>query len=173
MIQGGVDTLAQWIEHYSKNDQEVAAIIALFESNEEKLFVRVPPEKPDFELEVPAGLTKHLYLSIVKKIFAVIRHHVYRDIRMIVRERYSNGQARLEVSKDRRERLRRYFRVLICRRLGRRCLSCCMVKIKSQLKGKKSSKSLNMHYFNATTHLWVIRSLRTTSDKQSKLTNDS
>lgn len=58
MIEGGVDTLAQWIEHYSKIDLEVAAAISLFEQNEEKLFVRAPPEKPDFELEVPAGLTK-------------------------------------------------------------------------------------------------------------------
>ena len=45
----------------------------LFELNEARLFIKNPAEKPDFELGVPEGLTKKIYIRIVKKILATIR----------------------------------------------------------------------------------------------------
>ena len=55
----------------------------------DKLFLKRPPEKPDFELIFPAQLTKRTYVLVVKKIFAVMRHLLYREIRKIQRARGS------------------------------------------------------------------------------------
>ena len=55
----------------------------------DKLFLKRPPEKPDFELIFPAQLTKRTYVLVVKKIFAVMRHLLYCEIRKIQRARGS------------------------------------------------------------------------------------
>ena len=51
------------------------------------MFAADKPEPPDFELEFPATLTKEVYLKILRKIFAGIRHVIYKEIRNIVRNR--------------------------------------------------------------------------------------
>jgi hypothetical protein len=61
--------------------------VSLFELNEARLFMKTPAEKPDFELSIPEGLTKRIYIRIVKKIFAVIRFQIYSEIRNIIRSR--------------------------------------------------------------------------------------
>ena len=38
-------------------------------------------------MEFPSSLTKEVYIKILKKIFAAIRHTVYKEIRGIVRSR--------------------------------------------------------------------------------------
>lgn len=86
MIPGGKDTLAQWISAH-KNQPEVGSLIELFDLNEQRLFVKNPAERPDFELAVPDGMTKQTYTRVVKKIFAVMRHLIYKEIRAIVRSR--------------------------------------------------------------------------------------
>jgi hypothetical protein len=89
MITGGKDTLTNWISAH-KNEPEVARIVELFDLNEQRLFVKNPAERPDFELAVPEGMTKKVYVRIVKKIFAVMRHLIYKEIRAIVRSRPIN-----------------------------------------------------------------------------------
>jgi len=86
MIDGGSEQLASWIAFYSKQSPSIAQEVALFQLNEDRLF-KVPPEKPDFKLEFPERLTKKVYLSVVAKIFAVIRHKIYCAIRALVRQR--------------------------------------------------------------------------------------
>ena len=53
----------------------------MFEINVDKIFLKRPPEKPDFELTFPEQLTKRTYILIVKKVFAVMRHRLYCEIR--------------------------------------------------------------------------------------------
>jgi hypothetical protein len=48
---------------------------------------KVPAEKPDFKLEFPERLTKKVYLQVVAKIFAVVRHKIYIGVRQLVRTR--------------------------------------------------------------------------------------
>ena len=43
--------------------------------------------EPNFELQFPDTLTKEVYLSMLKKIFAAIRHVIYKQIRELVRGR--------------------------------------------------------------------------------------
>ena len=55
--------------------------------NNDRLFSGEYIEVPDFNLEFPMHLTKDLYLKVLKKIFATIRHLIYKEIRDIVKER--------------------------------------------------------------------------------------
>ena len=48
---------------------------------------KVPADKPDFKLEFPERLTKKIYLKVVAKIFAVVRHQIYIGVRKLVRTR--------------------------------------------------------------------------------------
>lgn len=83
MVNGESPELAAWIAHYCKQDPSVNAIINLFQLNEDRLFLKRPPQKPDFELQFPGQLTKRVYVQIVKKVFAVMRHLLYKEIRKI------------------------------------------------------------------------------------------
>ena len=74
MVEGESPELAAWIEHYCEEDSEINAIINLFRINEDRLFLKRPPEKPDFALKFPPQLTKRVYILAVKKIFAALRH---------------------------------------------------------------------------------------------------
>jgi hypothetical protein len=59
----------------------------MFKINEDKLFKQEGPDKPDFKLEFPEKLSKKTYLNVVAKIFAVVRFKVYKEIRILVRNR--------------------------------------------------------------------------------------
>jgi len=83
MVENETPELAAWISHYCSEDPHIARIINLFQINEDKLFLKHPPEKPDFELQFSPNLTKRVYILIVKKIFAVMRHLLYKEIRKI------------------------------------------------------------------------------------------
>lgn len=87
MVQGGEPEIAAWINHYREDDSQIAFIVNLFQVNEEKLFLKRPPEKPDFQLEFPQEITKRVYVLVVKKIFAVLRHVMYKEIRKLIRAR--------------------------------------------------------------------------------------
>ena len=50
MVEKETPELAAWISHYCNDDPHIARIINLFQINEDKLFLKHPPEKPDFEL---------------------------------------------------------------------------------------------------------------------------
>ena len=89
MVNGKSPELAAWIAFYCENDAHINAIINLFEINVDKLFLKRPPEKPDFELKFPERLTKSTYVLIVRKVFAVMRHLLYCEIRKILRARGS------------------------------------------------------------------------------------
>lgn len=58
MVEGDSPELAAWIAHYCEEDTSIKRIINLFQINEDKLFLKHPPEKPDFELHFNAKLTK-------------------------------------------------------------------------------------------------------------------
>lgn len=70
--------------HYI-DDPRVKRQVDLFDLNNERLFNKL--EAPDFELEYPETLTKEVYLSILKKVFATIRYRIYKQIRDIIRPR--------------------------------------------------------------------------------------
>ena len=81
-------TLHEWITHYIKADREVARQVDLIDKNNDRLFSsETSAQAPNFELEFPATLTKEIYLAMLKKIFAAIRHAIYKRIRDIVRAR--------------------------------------------------------------------------------------
>ena len=65
MVNGQSPELAAWIAFYCENDPHINAIINLFELNVDKLFLKRPPEKPDFKLIFPKELTKPKYVQIV------------------------------------------------------------------------------------------------------------
>ena len=50
MVEGESPELAAWIAHYCDEDANINRIINLFQINEDKLFLKHPPEKPEFEL---------------------------------------------------------------------------------------------------------------------------
>ncbi len=81
MVEGESPELAAWMAHYCKTDAQINQIINLFQENEDKLFLKRPPVKPDFSLKFPDKLTKRVYIQIVKKVFAVMRHLLYKEIR--------------------------------------------------------------------------------------------
>lgn len=87
MVEGESPELAAWISYYCERDPEINAIFHMFENNEEKLFLKRPCEKPDFQLKFSLQLTKRTYVLIIKKIFAVLRHMLYKEIRKILRSR--------------------------------------------------------------------------------------
>ena len=87
MIEGESPELGCWIAHYQKKDAYINGIINLFELNVDKLFLKRPPEKPDFELQFSPRLTKRVYINVIKKIFAVMRHRLYSEIRKVTRAR--------------------------------------------------------------------------------------
>lgn len=89
MVEGDSAELAAWISFYCQQDPLVSRLVNLFQVNEDKLFLRRPPEKPDFELQFPAKLSKRVYVLVVKKIFATMRHYMYKEIRAILRARGS------------------------------------------------------------------------------------
>lgn len=74
-------TLGEWIQYYMKDDPEIKRQVDIIDSNNDKLFAGEKPLPPDFQLEFPHTLTKETYLSMLKKIFAAIRHVVYKEIR--------------------------------------------------------------------------------------------
>lgn len=61
-----------------KDDPEVKRQVDLIDINNDRLFAGEKPQPPNFELEFPANLTKETYILILKKIFAAIRHVVYK-----------------------------------------------------------------------------------------------
>ena len=63
--------LHSWIKHYI-DDPEVSRQVQLIDQNEEKLFEKLEP--PNFELDFPLSLTKEVFLKMLKKTFAAIRH---------------------------------------------------------------------------------------------------
>lgn len=79
--------LAEWIQHYMKEDPEVKRQVEIIDKNNELLFGGPRPSPPNFELDFPSDLTKDKYLAMLKKIFAAIRHVIYKEIRGIVRSR--------------------------------------------------------------------------------------
>lgn len=83
MIEGGVQELGIWINFYCNDCPKVAEIVNLFQENEDKLFLKTPPEKPSWELEFSPRLKKSVYILVVKKIFAVFRYMLYKEIRKI------------------------------------------------------------------------------------------
>ena len=76
-------TLHDWISHFIE-DPIVRRQVEIIDVNNERLFGEILQE-PNFELEFPESLTKDTYLKILKKIFAAIRHTIYKQIRVIVR----------------------------------------------------------------------------------------
>jgi hypothetical protein len=80
-------TLHDWISHYMTEDASVKRQIEVIDTNMDRLFAGEKPQPPDFELEFPSTLTKEVYLMMLKKIFAAIRHVIYKEIRQIVRSR--------------------------------------------------------------------------------------
>jgi hypothetical protein len=80
-------TLHDWISHYMIEDASVKRQIEVIDTNMDRLFAGEKPQPPDFELEFPSTLTKEVYLMMLKKIFAAIRHVIYKEIRQIVRSR--------------------------------------------------------------------------------------
>ena len=93
--------LHDWIKHYL-DDPVVKRQVDLFNINNDKLFVKL--EAPDFELEFPSTLTKEVYIQILKKVFAGIRHTIYKEIRGIIRPREEKYLTKNEV-KDMLHRL--------------------------------------------------------------------
>ena len=90
LIEGGVNQLASWINFYCKKCQHVASIVNLFQINEDRLFLKNPPEKPGWDLNFSPKLTKKVYLQVVKKIFAQLRYVLYKEIRQVQRQRKVN-----------------------------------------------------------------------------------
>ncbi|CDW76168.1 UNKNOWN [Stylonychia lemnae] len=78
-------TLHSWIDHYI-SDPSIKSQLDLIDINNDRLFGEVLQE-PNFNLEFPSTLTKEVYMKILKKVFATIRHRVYKQIRDIVRPR--------------------------------------------------------------------------------------
>ena len=74
-------TLHDWIQFYMKDDPEVKRQVDLIDTNNDRLFAGEKPQPPNFGLEFPSTLTKETYLQMLKKIFAAIRHVVYKEIR--------------------------------------------------------------------------------------------
>ena len=87
-----MNELALWINFYCKECPKIAAIVNLFEMNENRLFLKTPPEKPSWDLEFSPRLTKKVYVLVVKKIFSVFRYLLYKEIRKIQRERRNTEQ---------------------------------------------------------------------------------
>ncbi len=67
-------------------DSDIKVQVELIDKNNDRLFGE-SLQQPDFELSFPQSLTKEVYLKILKKVFAGIRHHLYKEIRAIVRPR--------------------------------------------------------------------------------------
>ena len=80
-------TLKEWITKYMKDDPEISRQVQLIDENSDRLFKGEAPLPPDFELEFPPTLTKEVYLKMLNKIFAAVRHILYKEIRAIVRSR--------------------------------------------------------------------------------------
>ena len=51
------------------------------------MFAQSPPQMPNFELEFSAKLSKKVYSRVIGKIFAMLRHLLYKEVRRIVRGR--------------------------------------------------------------------------------------
>ena len=83
MVEGDINELQAWINFYCNECPKVRAIVSLFQMNEDRLFLKMPPEKPSWELEFSPRLTKKVYILVVKKIFAVLRYTLYKEIRKI------------------------------------------------------------------------------------------
>ena len=79
--------MAAWIAYYCKEDPSINMLVQLFQVNEDKLFLKTPAEKPSFELKFPNKLSKKTLLLVIKKIFATMRHLLYKEIRRIQRTR--------------------------------------------------------------------------------------
>ena len=80
-------TLHTWISHYVKEDPEIKRQVDIIDKNNEYLFGSDSLREPNFELQFPDTLTKEVYLLMLKKIFAAIRHVIYKQIRELVRGR--------------------------------------------------------------------------------------
>ena len=89
MVRGGTHELAAWIGFYCKADPMIANMVSLFQTNEDKLFLKSPAEKPSFNLQFDPRLTKKTYLLIIKKVFAIMRHLLYKNVRQVIRNRGS------------------------------------------------------------------------------------
>ena len=90
--------MAAWIAYYCERDETILGIINLLEVNVDKLFLKKPAEKPDFALQFSDKLTKNLYVKIVKKIFAVMRHLLYKEIRKVLRARTNKTALSAQIS---------------------------------------------------------------------------
>eukprot|EP00347_Sterkiella_histriomuscorum_P015111 403358280 len=77
--------LHDWISHYI-DDPQIKKQVDVIDVNNERLFGE-PLQEPNFNLEFPENLTKEVYLKILAKVFASIRHIIYKQIRTIVRAR--------------------------------------------------------------------------------------
>jgi hypothetical protein len=79
------EELASWIDFYCESCSLVKQTVLLFQQNEDGILLESPPRKPDFNLDFPERLTKKLYLSVIGKIFAVMRYKVYTGVRKLIR----------------------------------------------------------------------------------------
>ena len=100
MIVGSTEKLGEWITYHSKHSQEIKRIVSLFQLNEDKLFKHQPISRANFELTFPDKLNKKIYVCIIRKIFAVLRHLIYKEIRSIVRGRQSPAYLTKTEAKD-------------------------------------------------------------------------
>ena len=48
MVEGESEELAAWISHYCDSDEEIKKLVYILQVNEDRLFLKSPPEKPDF-----------------------------------------------------------------------------------------------------------------------------
>jgi hypothetical protein len=91
------EKLHDWISHYMKDNPDIMRQVELIDRNNELLFAGETPLEPNFELLFPETLTKDTYLRILKKIFAAIRHVIYKEIRNIVRNRQEKYMTKNEM----------------------------------------------------------------------------
>ena len=79
--EGGITfaQFEQWVEHFADEDFIVKQSEAMLKLDDD-LFKRQRIEHLSFEDEIPEELTAEKYLLMYKKVWAVIRHDLYKEI---------------------------------------------------------------------------------------------
>lgn len=73
------ELLTQWIRYFA-NDAEVTKINKSIKKLHEDVFKRFKVEQIDYAADLPAKMTKEMYIQIYRKIWASIRHDLYKAI---------------------------------------------------------------------------------------------
>ena len=74
-----VPLLEKWIGHF-KNDPVVKEDAQAFDKLHDDVFVKMHIEHIDFSKDIPEKFTKEMYINTFNKIWATIRHDMWKEI---------------------------------------------------------------------------------------------